>query len=847
MRHRVQKILAAWCLGAVCLALASSLASAATSDAAKCEGQFQLCPVTGDCALDDSLCGKCGQGQLVCPITNECLDGGTDSYVKCPGLKGTWLDWTLDAETRAGLMSKNFTVVERSSQLTNFAIALPGHGIPRFQWLADNLHGVRAPSPTSFGPDFTVYPANGTMFPAGPSLGSTWNPELLGAIGKVIATESRALYNLETLSGRRGWVPDSAGNVQQVINGAGISVYSPNVNLVRDPRWGRIAEVFTEDAHLMNALSVPFVEGLQGVHSDQGDGFLTLATCKHAAVYDVEFSRQHYSAEVGGRAMQEFYLPSIEACTARGAQAMCSYNAINGNPACSEVRLLDGAMRNTSGFDGFVVSDYDAWADFRDTYAICSDYECAAAVGLKAGMDMEGGNQMVAQAVPGAIQRGLVEESLLDRAFERAMRARISLGTLDPPSMIEYNRLGADDVASNANLNLALTAARQGLILLKNDRDSLPLSSGLGDRLLVCGSAATAKDIPLGPYAEGDVASAAYQQKYVTSMLEGITAANAGGNTTYKPGCPDTQCRDTSGFFDAVQAAYDATAVVVVLNLDGGIEGEGHDRTSMDLPQGQVELVNQLRDAIPRGTPMVAVLMHGGVVTLPPVWDQFDAVLDSFYPGIYGGQALGEALFGKINPSGKLPVTVYESDHQLPGHIQHQDPYPSDEVPYSMGLTYKYFTGEPFLPFGFGLSYTTYAYAKVVAPPASVQACDPFNVTVTVTNTGHWDGDEIVQLYIALPESTVPAPQLQLGAFQRVSVKAQSSVDVTLTVQPHAHYVVHEDPYDTAWNATRVVESGRRIIYVGGGQPGEGAQVLTTGTTVENTVPLTSCPSNWTD
>ncbi|UPQ97918.1 glycoside hydrolase [Chloropicon primus] len=813
---------------------------------AVCEGQFQVCPL-GDCALDDALCGSCKKGQLVCPLTNTCLDGGTDSYEKCPGLSGTWLDWTLDAGARAKLMSANFTVEERASQLTNFAVALPHHGIPRFQWLADNLHGVRGErgKPQE---DVLVYPANGTMFPAGPALGATWNPELLQAIGNTVATESRALYNLESNSGRRGWRPDLNGDVIQTINGAGISIYSPNVNLARDPRWGRIAEVFTEDVLLMNSLSTAFVNGLQG----DGDGnpqSLSLATCKHAAVYDVEFSRQHYSAEVGGRAMQEFYLPTLEACSAGAGQAMCSYNAINGVPACAEPRLLEGALRNNSGFDGFVVSDYDAWLDFRTTYGICQTNECAAAVGLHAGMDMEGGGQEVARAIPQAIKDGLVDESLLNRAFERVMKARINLGTLDPPKTVAYNNLGPKDVASEENLDLALTAARQGIILTKNEKKFLPMPMTTAKRLLVVGSAAVSKSIPLGPYAEGDAGSNEYQQKYVVNILEGIqNMVGKAGNVTYVPGCLDTSCQDTSGIEDAVMAAYSATAVVVVLNLDGSIESEGHDRLTMDLPYGQVQLVNRLRDAVSFGVPMIGVLMHGGVVTLPPVWDMLDAVFDVFYPGIYGGQVVGEALFGKINPSGKLPVTVYTDDTQLPQHIQQQDPYPGTEAPnYSMGLTYKYFTGEPFLPFGYGLSYTKYLYSNLIAPPAVIGACDPFNVTVTLSNYGEFSGDEIVQVYIGLPESTVPAPRVQLAAFKRVHVPSGSKVEVTMTVLPHSHYVVDQGPFDTAFNSTRVVEKGMRLIHVGNGQPlAKLSQHLSTSTTVKNTAPLKSCPSSWT-
>ena len=841
-------VVALWLAVHVTLAEAARLAPQHVGVAAEgrgaCWGQFQACE-DGSCALDESLCGLCEPGQLVCPISHSCVDGGAAAYDKCPGLKGSHLDASLPPETRATLLSKALSLDQLAAQLSNTAPALPDHGVPRFQWLADNLHGIRAVGPNApVGGPRTIYPANGTCFPYGPALGATWNPALLQQIGYMVGTESRALYNLESLSGRRGWVPDPFGNPNVlIVNGAGISVYSPNVNLARDPRWGRVGEVYTEDAHLMTELADAFVAGPQTPDQKSG-ALLTSATCKHAAVYDVERNRHDYSAVVKGRALSEFYLPALEACSATGAQVMCSYNAINGKPACSEERMLDGVFRNSSGFGGFVVSDYDAWSDFQYTYGIAQSPEEAAAIGLKAGLDMEGGGDRIAKAIPSAVSQGLVSRDLAERAFKRVMEVRIRLGSLDPPSAIGYNSLGPDDVASEANLQAALTAARQGLVLLKNDNGVLPLkaSAVTGRKILVSGFAGDDRSIVLGPYANGPAASQWYQDKYVVSMVQGIKdAAPEGTDVLFEPGCTSTQCNDQSGFRAAQQAAYAGpAAIVVMLNLDQGIENEGLDRWSIELPSGQKKLVEVLRDAVPDDTPVIAVLVHGGVVGLPPFWDSVDAVFDSFYPGIYGGQAVGEALFGTLCPSGKLPVTVYTSDDQLPASLAQQDPYPrATSAPYSMGLTYKYFTGRPFLPFGFGLSYTTFSY-ELKAPPAKSAPCDSFNVTFTVTNTGAVEGEEVAQVYLATPGATVPAPKLQLAAFQRVGPLAPgAAAEVSLLVKPSSHFVVYEVS-GVPWNATRHVEEGVLLLWVGGGQP-EHTAAPDASVTVTGSSPLAAC------
>ncbi|XP_065196530.1 uncharacterized protein LOC135828022 [Sycon ciliatum] len=826
-----------------------------------CLGEFQYCDSSGECVLDPSLCGKCKHGEYLCLDQTTCVHD-VEGYMECPHLKGGFFDWTMPMEERVEALAKQATVAEQIGQLTNAAPAIVRLGIPAYNWLNDDEHGVKQKHATSF--------------PNGCALGAMWDKQTMYRVGEAVGQEARALHNGFVHEGNRGEPHD---------NGVGITMYAPNMNLVRDPRWGRAQEVYSEDPVLSSYLTYAFVHAAQVGNGSSPRYMQAAACCKHYAAYDLEtvpVDRYHFSATVDARNMWETYMPVFRACVhfAQGAHVMCSYNAINGVPTCADKGLLSGILRDQWHWPGFVVSDYDAWAQIYETHAYCPNMTCAAAAGLNAGMDQEGGgNRAIAQIQP-AIDAGMTTKDAVEAAFKRLFLVRLKLGMHDPPHMVEWNYLRNSSIVENdSHLALARYSAQQAMTLYHNVNGALPLSKSL-KKVAVIGPSAVNGPLLLGNYAivpdrgvpsivdamqdalgvnpgkfvakcgeiEEDVSycsgpacpatpSASLENCcWQCGMNEGCThytflnytcaqlSSTAGKHSVpggksapcmshyehkvaWAGGCDDVACESTRGFGEAVTVANGSDAIVLVLGLDLVQEREGHDRATIELPGHQNDLFTTLRHAYPH-TPLVVVLVHGGTMALGNITTQADAILDAWYPGMEDLPAMGNTNL-----------------------------YPNNG---SKGITYRYFTGEVQYPFGYGLSYTTFKYSELSLSKTTVKACDFVSVTVRVTNTGEMDGDEVVQVYVEQPHASVPVPRIRLANFERVGIPKGQSAQVELQISPHFHAIVPDSAKDI-YEDSPMVEAGVVTVHVGGGQPAYYPGHLTTTFTVSDTQKLSTC------
>jgi beta-glucosidase len=611
------------------------------------------------------------------------------------------------------------------------------------------------------------------------------------------------------------------------------------------------------------------VTGLQGneegsTHAADGGALMTSAGVKHLAVYNSENipeDRTVFNVNVTARDLWETYLPPFKAAVVRGkaSHLMCSYNAVNGKPTCAHNELLNDILRDQWGFDGFVVSDYDAWANLKTTHHYASDWVDAAVKGINAGMDQEGGfgTYSPIDNMPAAVQSGKVSNDTIKQAFRRTMLVRMRLGMFDPPSLVKP--MGAayrPELQSQtpATLELSRRAAREGFVLLKNNGSVLPLNRddfvGHFHSLLVVGPQADDWRLLMGAanYAPADGPS-----KGVITILQGLQqAVNAEGMpaaVVSVPGCVDVPCR-AADMVGPANSAKDSVANVVILgdhfgskffgwplcnksSTADGCESEAHDRTTIELPGRQVDLVLAMRAA--SKAPLICLLVHGGAVALGEAADACDAILDLWVPGQMAGAALADILFGAHSPAGRSPITFYAATSDLPSMGDYNE-YPHEG---SNGTTYRYYRGAPpTFRFGYGLSYTTFAYGELDAPTTAA-ACDKIVLSVTVHNTGSRTSDEVVQVYASVPNATVPAPSIRLVAFKRLrSIAPGSHVRVELTIEPDSHAVVYES--SSPYHGNLQVEAGPLELYIGGSQPADGASLKTV-VDIKKTVSLASC------
>jgi len=839
-----------------------------------------------------------------------------------------YLDPDQSLEARVGDLISRMTLGERVSQLQYTSAEIPRLGIPAYNWWNEALHGV-------------ARAGRATVFPQAIGLAATWDTDLLHRVATVISDEARAKHHEAARQGRRGIYE-------------GLTFWSPNINIFRDPRWGRGMETYGEDPYLAGRLAVAFVRGMQG---DDPRYLKTVATPKHYAVHSgPEPARHSFDAIVDERDLRETYLPHFEMAVVEGGagSVMCAYNRVLGQPACASPMLLRDILRGEWGFRGYVVSDCWAITDIFQGHKLVATETEAAALALKAGTDLSCGPEYA--SLTQAVAQGLVTTAQVDTALARLLRARFRLGMFDPPARVPYAAIPASVNDAPAHRGLAREAARKSIVLLKNAGGLLPLRKDLGT-VAVIGPNADDVDVLLGNYngvpsdpitplagirravspgtrvlyARGsDVAPNTPSFEVVPSgalALTGQYFANHGlagapfatradsaldftwwdaaplpgmpadsfsvrwtgrltppvtgryalglrafgavrlslddslllefsdrhvvatqwANVDLAAGVPRALrvefqdrradasvqlvwARPDSGLrADALAAARAADAVVMVLGLSPRLEGEempvavpgflGGDRVDLGLPGPQEDL---LRAVVATGKPVVLVLLNGSALAIGWAAEHVPAIVEAWYPGQAAGTALADVLFGDENPAGRLPVTVYRSVDQLPPFTDYR----------MQGRTYRYFTGEPLLPFGYGLSYTTFAYRDLQAP-AAVRAGDSVALSVEVANTGTRAGEEVVQLYVTDLAASVPVPIRALAGFQRIRLAAGERRRVAFALAPRQLSVI-----DTA--GRRVIEPGAFAISVGGKQPGfRGfADAATTGV-VSDTVNVT--------
>jgi beta-glucosidase len=683
-----------------------------------------------------------------------------------------YLDPARPIEQRVHDLISRLTLEEKATLLDH-----DGPEVSRFHIRSDKwnqcLHGVVWDRPT-------------TMFPISIAMAATWDPALVHEEAAAISDEARAIYNL--------W------HQQPDIKAAhkGLIYRAPVINISRNPYWGRIEECYGEDPYLTGRLGVAYVTGLQG---DDPKHLKLVSTLKHFAVNNVEKNRQGLSATVDERMLHEYWLPHFRDCVVEGhAQSvMASYNAINGVPNNMNHLLLTDILKKQWGFDGFVVSDLGGVNTMVNGHEKGKmSFPEAVARSMNAGCDFSDSEFM--KYIPAAVKQGLLPESRLNDAVYRVMRDRFRLGEFDPPEMVPYSRISPDVIASAAHRQLALRSAQESIVLLTNSKHLLPLDRARLKTIAV-----------IGPHADR-FTPGGYSGKPSDPVtpLRGIRIRAAPGTQIlYAVGAEISPPRARKGRRQeppidwdnerkkAVDIARRADAAIVYVGTSSAIESEGHDRESLGLPGNQEQLVEAVVAANPR---TVVVLMNAGPLTTTWAAEHAPALLEAWWGGQEGGDAIADVLFGKVNPAGRLPYTVYVSADQVP---------PQDEYDVTKGFTYMYLNGKPLFPFGHGLSYTSFEYSNLKLSSDQVNSAGQVAISVDIKNTGARAGDEVAQLYVHAQKSRVRRPAKELRGFCRVTVNPGHTKTVTfeLAAAQLAFYDVTVHGF--------VVDPGRYDLLIG--------------------------------
>jgi beta-glucosidase len=617
------------------------------------------------------------------------------------------------------------TLEEKARQLNHTNSGIPRLGVPMWGGWNQTLHGVWSRQPT-------------TLFPVPIAMGATWDPELVHTVAIAMSDEARALYNAHAEGPR---TPH------------GLVFRSPVINISRDPRWGRIQEVFSEDPYLTGRMGVAYVRGLQG---DDLNHLKLASTVKHFAVNNVESGRQHLNAVVDERSLFEFWLPHWRAAIteAHAQSVMSSYNAINGTPDAVNHYLLTDILRRKWGFDGFVTDDLGAVALLTGSRAnsaepgqhFSEDPVSAAASAIKAGNDSD--DLEFETNLPLAVKRGLLTETELNAALRNVLRVGFRLGAFDPPEVSPYSKLGMDVVRSPEHLELSEKVAAESITLLSNRERFLPLKRAGIHSVAV-----------IGPAGGDDYETGNYYGKPAlkTSVVTGLRSLlGPAVKVDYESGAGFVDPRNTNAEERAVELARRADVVVLCLGTNLRVEAEGRDRRDLNLPGAQEQLLEAVYAANPK---TVLVLMSAGPLAVAWANDHLPAILQAWYPGEAGGSAIARALVGVDNPGGHSPYTVYASLDGVP---------PPNEYDVTKGFTYLYFKGVPLYAFGHGLSYTRFAYSDLKTALLTPALNGEVEVTFDVRNVGDVPGSEVAQLYTHQRKSAVLQPIKSLRAFERV-------------------------------------------------------------------------------
>ncbi|MCR5101968.1 MAG: glycoside hydrolase family 3 C-terminal domain-containing protein [Butyrivibrio sp.] len=687
-------------------------------------------------------------------------------------------------EKRAKELIADMTLEEKVSQTVNHSAAVERLGIPAYDWWNEALHGVGRAGVA-------------TVFPQSIGLAATFDEDFIEEIADAISTEARAKYNEQQKYGDKDIYK-------------GLTFWSPNVNIFRDPRWGRGQETFGEDPYLTSRLGVRFVKGLQG-HNDK---YMKVAACaKHFAVHSGPESVRHsFDAVASKQDMYETYLPAFKACVQEGhvEAVMGAYNRTNGEPCCGSKTLLQDILRKEWGFKGHVVSDCWAIKDFHEGHKVTDTPLESTVMAMNNGCDINCGSLFL--YLKQAVEEGLVSEERLDEALLHLFTARMKLGVFDEKGENPYDKITFDVVDSKEMRALNLKASEKCMVLLKNADNILPLDKKKIKTIGIIGPNADSREALVGNY-EGTAS------RYKT-IVEGIQDYVGDDIRVLKSeGCHLFKDRisnlsEGNDRMSEVKAVCEYSDVVVVcLGLDADIEGEegdvsnqyaGGDKVSLDFPGLQNEV---LKAAVESGKPVILAILCGSAMGLNYADENVNAIIHCWYPGAQGGDAFARLIFGEANPEGKLPVTFYRTTEELP-----------EFTDYSMkGRTYRYMKNDPLYPFGYGLSYTKYEYSDVRLSTSEIGE-DGVDVEVTVSNVGDFDGVETVQVYVKVCKDNTPNAQLK--GIKKVELKSGEKKTISVHLGREAFGLFDE-------NGIFVIDEGKAVVYVGGQCPCTRSKELT--------------------
>ena len=683
-----------------------------------------------------------------------------------------YLNPDLPMDQRVDDLIGRMILEEKASQMVDAASDLPQLNVPKYGWWSEALHGV-------------ARAGKATIFPQAIGMAATFDPDLIFEVSSAISDEGRAMYNAAV---KRGFHTICQG----------LTFWSPNVNIFRDPRWGRGHETYGEDPFLTGTIGTAFVKGMQG---DNPKYLKTSACAKHYAVHSgPEGLRHEFDAVVSDKDLYETYLPAFKALVdAHVESVMCAYNRTDDEPCCGSNRLLTRILRNDWGFTGHVVSDCGALANIHGDHHFTASAEQTVALAIQNQVNLNCGDTY--KAIPSAVKQGLITENEVNKVLHGLLKTRFKLGMFDPEGSNPFNTIGSEVIHSEAHKQLARKVAQKSVVLLKNN-GALPIAKNCPS-VFVTGPMAGNIDVLIGNYygISDDM----------STILEGIAGKIADGSKIgYRYGIlPDRNNLNPMDWSTGMAADADVTiAVLGVSPMNEGEEGEAiaspdkGDRLDTRLPESQLNYLRKLRQAAGKKK-IVVVLTGGSAITSPEIEGLADAILFVWYPGEQGGRAVADVLFGDANPSGRLPITFPKSINDLPSFEN-----------YSMvGRTYRYMEKEPLFPFGFGLSYTKFGYSDLKLSATKIKKGESVTATFKITNTGKISGEEVAQLYIKDLNANFRVPIQSLKGIKKVSLKPGASQEISFLITPELMSSVDE-------TGKSLVGKGNIQLTIGGASPG---------------------------
>jgi beta-glucosidase len=698
-----------------------------------------------------------------------------------------YLNHLLPVEERVEDLISRMTIEEKISQLYNISTEIERLNIPRYDWRNEALQGV-------------AFVDISTIFPQAIGMAATFNEKLIESVASAIGDEARARHHEYCRRDKR-------------VRWTGITFSTPNINIVRDPRWGRCQETFGEDPYLTSRMGVAFCKGLQGSHPKY---LKTSAEPKHFAVHSgPEKDRHRMDIHVSKKDLYETYLPAFKVCIqeANAQGIMSAYHRLYGVPCSASTYLLQEILRDEFGFDGYIISDGGAIRDIHKYHKVAEDYSEAAAMALKAGCDILNPMDIMTtvklnrlkKSVLKAIKDGKLTEEVIDIALKRTLSVRFKLGMFDPPELVPYTKIPYDIINSKKHRELARKCAQETIVLLKNEKNILPLDINLIESIALIGP--TANNL-----------EAMYYPHYYTNppeiitILEGLQKKIKNKiKINFAKGCELT--RPADDWNQAIEFSQSSDVIIVVLVLTGNLEGEeGYvigeltgDRTHLRIPKIQEKLLKELEQI---DKPLILILSTGSAVATS---QNSSAILEAWYSGCEGGNAIADVIFGDYNPAGRLPLTFYNSIKQL---LDYRD--------YSMeNRTYRYYKGEILYPFGYGLSYSNFLYENLQISQDIIREKDNVEIKVDVLNKGPYSGDEVVQVYLSRNDLPYRVPIHELKAFKRIHIKKDHKKQISFNLEPSRFKNVNEQ-------GDLLLEPGIVEISIGGGQPIAGAENILT-------------------